>query len=275
MTLNEKYNEEYIVIDKLGLEGFLRKHNLLKKKNIFNEILNPNLQSKILSNTSYKQIEKIYNINSYNFVKEHLYPHISSGNILLSRIKINKVLEKELNDKYINIRVNEGGLYETLLYIQNIKNKNKKLLNPLILKTKVLNYIKEEPKLWENISKIYEKYDTNFKNITKVNKFSEVFLDQSHKGYNEELIFINKIFGLNIILLNHNATDNKNLFICLGSKEKQVTNEKNRFIIIDYDKPNIYSLIIYNDKNKNITKSIFTRDELPNIFFKKFEECNK
>ena len=274
ITLNEKYNEEYLVLNKTGLEAFLKKHNLLKEKNIFNKILNPNLQFDILSNISFKNIDNMTNINSYNLVREHLYPHINSGNMLLYNEKINKILQNELDNNYVNIRINKGGLYETLLYILSKKARSNNLLNPLIIKTQVLNYIKEQSKLWKELSMIYSKYDANFKNIDKFNKFSEVFLDTNHTGYNEELILINKIFELNIILLNHNASSTKNLFLCLGAKEKQSINDDNRYIMIDYEAPNKYSIIMYNNRSKNINKTIFTKEELPSIFFKNFKKCN-
>ena len=42
------------------------------------------------------------NINSYNLVREHLYPHINSGNMLLHNEKINKILQNELDNNYVS-----------------------------------------------------------------------------------------------------------------------------------------------------------------------------
>ena len=183
------------------------------------------------------------------------------SNILLIK-NVNKFEElsiywsKLLTDKF-KVKVNNiNTIFQIFVLILNLNDMN---MNTNLLKNKLVNYLKT---LNENdIIDLYKKDgDKIFKYISSFQLLIEEILSDSYHGSLADLIFLSKIFNINIIILEKRIKKNES-----GYKFYKINGSDNFVILYTYfqDNKNIYNIVY----NKN--RLIFKKDELPDKFIKK------
>ena len=276
-NLKEMSNDDYYIIDKISLTNMMEVTKLNKQKNEFGELFNkyyrPNLD--LFKNKNHlKNLENDYDKSiTYDFIKKQLITNLKEKFSHIYINEFNDYLSQKMEDRFIIINVNYGHLYDIIYYITSAKS-NKIIFkeeSPKDVKYRVKNIFNKDPKLWHTVLKAYKKYSPIYHDITKYTGFLEFFVSSKHLGYNEDLILIQKTYKINIILINLEASNDKNAFVCFGVDKK--LDKSKVFIMLGYGEPNKYSIIGLVNLD-NIHKSTFKYDELPKFVIDNLDICS-
>ena len=276
-NIKELSNEDYFIIDKISFTNMMQVTKLNKQKNEFGELFNKNYRPnyELLKNkNNLKEIENDYDKSiTYNFIKKQLIPNLKEKFSYIYINEFNNYLSQKMEDRFTIININYGHLYDIMYYITSAKNNKIKFKEESHkdVKYRVKNVFNKDPALWYNILKKYKQYSPIYNDINKYKSFLEFFVSSKHLGYNEDLILIQKTYKINIILINLEASNDKNAFVCLGG-DKNLDKSK-IFIMLGYGEPNKYSIIGLVNLDKTY-KTTFKYDELPKLVIDNLNICS-
>jgi len=263
--INTSNNNKYYIIDKISFINILQIIDLSKRKNEFGEIFNKaylkNYDLLKNKNNLVKIEDDTDKLATYYFIKNQLIPNLQSKFSHIRYNKFNGFLGSMIESKYALININYGHLYDLIYFIiYTSRSFKKKEETPEDIKYKVKNIFNKNPKIWHSVLNAYQKKSPIYNGITKYVEFLELFVSDKHLGYNEDLILIQDTYDINIVLININASNVKNSFICFGKEEKLDISKK--FVLLGFSEPNKYSVVCSLGVNKTL-HSVYDYENLP------------
>ena len=275
--INLDYDKDYIILNYDMYVRFMKYFNTRSGNNFSVYTNYSNLDNYYLNNIpdysdiEYKSDMEIKkDIKSIINIKNNIIPIMKNVNVIYKSKDLSNYWSKFFPSSYKIITINMGSIYD-VIYVA-IRKDTSDILNPITLKNRVISLL-QVGKKWNNLLKNYKNYSKQYSKINGMNKFFDYMLSLEHLGYLEEIPFIIEVLNLNIIVLNHNAVNDKNNFVCIGKNNE--INKDDKYIIVNLVYPNRFSLVINKDSHgRNI--SIFSYNDLPEIFINKFTQiCSK